>query len=270
MGYKKLTNEQEKQLVEEYKAGATVTSLTQKYGYKTKKSVLDKINKYYPEEKKAIIQEAKNNRKGYNIDLSKINSEFNAYFIGLLLTDGYISNNRAQIGLDLSDEDCIKFLAEVINIKYNFYSNQTKGRYRLLIEGEEYKKTVERYGLVPSKTYNLKPPILFKEEEKFIPYIIRGIIDGDGTVSKTSYGAPQFRIVTQSEYFKDWLLEVLEEKMYMKDISATKNINNCWTIGSAEKDNILKLIILSYNKPFGMNRKYEELRKTFRDYNGCV
>lgn len=25
---------------------------------------------------------------------------------------------------------------------------------------------------------------------------------------------------------------------------------------------------MSYNKPFGMERKYQELRKTFRDYNG--
>ena len=31
--------------------------------------------------------------------------------------------------------------------------------------------------------------------------------------------------------------------------------------------NILKLIALVYNKPFGMNRKYNNLRKTFRDYN---
>ena len=30
---------------------------------------------------------------------------------------------------------------------------------------------------------------------------------------------------------------------------------------------ILKLIALVYNKPFGMNRKYNNLRKTFRDYN---
>lgn len=29
-----------------------------------------------------------------------------------------------------------------------------------------------------------------KEEEKFIPYIIRGIIDGDGSIIKSSYGAP--------------------------------------------------------------------------------
>lgn len=30
---------------------------------------------------------------------------------------------------------------------------------------------------------------------------------------------------------------------------------------------LLKLIALVYNKPFGMNRKYNNLRKTFRDYN---
>lgn len=270
MGYKKLTNEQEKILVEEYKAGATVSSLMKKYGYKTKKSITDKVKKYYPEEKDSIIKEAKNNRKNYNIDLSEINSEFNAYLIGLLLTDGYVNSNRAQIGIDLIDEDCIKFLSSTMNINYNFYSNNTKGRFRLLIEGEQYKKQVERYGLTSNKTYNLQAPKLYEREEKFIPYIIRGIIDGDGTMTPTSYGAPQFRIVTQSKDFKNWLILMLENKMFMKDISCSQNKNGLWSLGSAEKNNIEKLIVLSYNKPFGMNRKYEELRRTFRDYNKCI
>ena len=36
MGYKKLSEKQELQLVEEYKQGASVTDLMNKYGYKTK------------------------------------------------------------------------------------------------------------------------------------------------------------------------------------------------------------------------------------------
>ena len=37
MGYKKLSQEQELQLIEEYKKGTPVQELMAKYGYKTKK-----------------------------------------------------------------------------------------------------------------------------------------------------------------------------------------------------------------------------------------
>ena len=59
---------------------------------------------------------------------------------------------------------------------------------------------------------------------------------------------------------------MLENQMYMADIHIYQK-ENLYEIGTAEKTNLLKLIALSYNKPFGMNRKYQQLRKTFRDYN---
>lgn len=132
---------------------------------------------------------------------------------------------------------------------------------------------LQRYGVVKNKTFTSEGPQLLPEEEKFIPYIIRGIIDGDGTVSPTSYGAPQFFIYTASEKFADWLVYILENKMYMIDIHKNFQINEyngLWKIGSANHNNILKLITLSYDKPFGMERKYKEIRKTFNDYNNSA
>ena len=42
MGYKKLSHEQELQLVQEYINGTNVNVLMDKYGFKTKKSITDK------------------------------------------------------------------------------------------------------------------------------------------------------------------------------------------------------------------------------------
>ena len=53
----------------------------------------------------------------------------------------------------------------------------------------------------------------------------------------------------------------------MDDISIRVNGEGLYRIETANQYNILKLIALVYNKPFGMNRKYTNLRKTFRDYN---
>ena len=193
--------------------------------------------------------------------------------MGLLLTDGYITSRGYDVGLDLTDEDCIAFLSEGIGKNYTRIEatkENRKTRYRLILTEKELVSNLKRYGVVQNKSLSLTGPDLLPEEEKFIPYLIRGIIDGDGTVSPTSYGAPQFAIYTASEKFADWLVSILENKMYMTDIHKNfqeNKYNGLWRVGTANHNNILKLITLSYDKPFGMERKYKEIRKTFNDYN---
>lgn len=146
-------------------------------------------------------------------------------------------------------------------------------RHRLLLTDKELVNQLSKYGVVPNKSLTLDSINLSLDEEKFIPYIIRGIIDGDGNVSPTSYGAPSFRIYSASEKFIDWVKYILENKMYMIDIHkefSQNERNGIWKVSSANSDNILKLITLSYDKPFGMERKYKKLRQTFNDYNNSA
>lgn len=268
MGYKKLSKEQEIQLVEEYKQGTPVIELINKYGYKTKKSIMDKVKKYYPENYEEIIKEAQDNRRGYIYSLEKLTSPFDAYLIGLLLTDGYVLSDRDGLGLDMTDEDVINFVSKTIGTNYKSYNDGIhKIRYRVLITIPGISKQVERFGIIPNKSNILPTPKLLNEEKQFLPYIIRGIIDGDGCVSKTSYGGAQFYICTMSKDFAIWIAEVLKNNFFMDDIAIRTSENGLYRIETANQYNILKLIAIVYNKPFGMNRKYNYLRKTFRDYN---
>lgn len=272
MGYKKLSKEQELQLVEEYKQGTPVIELMAKYGFKTKKSITDKVKKYYGENYKEIIKQAQDNRKGYTYSLKEITSPFDAYLIGLIMTDGYVLSDRDGLGLDMTDEDVIKFVASTIGTNYKTYIEEgRKNRYRVLINVQGISKEVERFGIVPKKSKIIEKPKLLDKERQYLPYIIRGIIDGDGCVSKTSYGGAQFYICSMSEQFIDWIIEVLEKDFFMTDIHKRQNVETgIWRVETSNQYNILKLIALVYNKPFGMNRKYNELRKTFRDYNKDV
>ena len=268
MGYKKLSKEQELQLVEEYRKGTPVVELMAKYGYKTKKSITDKVKKYYPDEYESIIKEAQSGRRGYTYSLSELTSPFDAYLVGLLLTDGYVLSDRDGLGLDMTDEDVIAFVANTIGTKYTSYDIENKKtHYRILITIPGISAEVERFGIVPRKSNVVPEPQLAEKERKFLPYIIRGIIDGDGSVAKTSYGGSQFFIVTKSEVFANWIKKVLENDFFMEDISIRISSEGLYRIETANQYNILKLIALVYNKPFGMNRKYNNLRKTFRDYN---
>ena len=269
MGAKTLSIEQEKQLVQEYINGASVQSLMKKYNFKTNKSITDKVKKYYPNSYKELLEQAHNNRKDYNYTLEKIKSEFDAYYLGLLLTDGYITTRNTDVGIDLTDKDCIEFLSKSIGKEYKEYNNREGclPRYRFLLSDIKLVENLKRFGIVPNKSLTLQPPQLLPEEEKFIPYIIRGIIDGDGCVSPTSYGSAQFYICSMSKDFIDWLKFILENRMYMIDMHIQQSTNKIWRIETAYQPNIYKLISMSYNKPFGMMRKYNLLRQTFRDYN---
>lgn len=258
-------------MVEEYRKGAPVNELLNKYGYKTKKSVIDKVKKYYPNNYKEIIEEARDNRRGYTYSIKEIKNPFDAYFIGLLLTDGYLLSDRDGVGLDMTDEDVISFITKTIGTTYKTYENPgKKPKHRVLITRPGITAELERFGIIHNKSLKIPAPNLKEEEKKFLPFIIRGIIDGDGTVSKTSYGGAQFHIVTMSLEFANWIKNILENNFFMDNIRISKNEKGLYCIESANQYNILKLIALVYNKPFGMLRKYNLLRKTFRDYNKDV
>ena len=85
--------------------------------------------------------------------------------------------------------------------------------YRLLLSDKELITNVRRFGIIEHKTDIIPTPSLLPEEEKYIPYIIRGIIDGDGNfdVRNNTIG---MRIVTKSKAFAEWIKFVLEEKMF--------------------------------------------------------
>lgn len=269
MGIKKISDEEEKTMVAEYIQGSSVSVLMQKYGFKSKKSITDKLKKHYPSEYKDLMIIAKNNRKNYHIDFEKINSEFNAYFIGLMITDGYIIDEN-RFGIDLTDRDCIEFISKITNRGYKEYSSSKNiglPRYRIVFSDNDQIKNLKRFGVLPLKSLTLCPPRLLEEEIKFIPYIIRGIIDGNGCIYKTAGGSAAFYICTMSYDFAIWIKNILENNLFMKDISITKGNDGIWLIGTALQSNIFKLIVLVYDKPYGMSRKYLKLRETFRDYN---
>lgn len=223
MGYIKLSKEQELQLIEDYRNGMPVEQVREKYGFKTRKSVTDKIKKYYPDKYEAIIKENHEKIKGYSFTFDKISSEFDAYLLGLWLTDGYITTRGTDIGIDLIDEDCISFISKIIGKSYQTYNYKTPissgVKYRLILSfGKEIEK-LKRFGLVKNKSLILKKPLLNQDEEIFIPYIIRGIIDGDGSILQTSYGAPLIEISSASKEFIEWIKEMLEKKLFLRNIN---------------------------------------------------
>lgn len=267
MGCKKLSDEQEKQMIELYRQGASVSKLQKQFGYKTKKSILDKVRKYCnnPDE---VIKEARNNRKQYSINLEKIDSAFNAYFIGLMLTDGYIKDKNS-FGIQLTDEDAIKFISEATGQQYHKYEQEDghKPAYRIIFYDSDQVELLKRYSITARKSHTVRGFDLTKEEEQYLPFLIRGIIDGDGCIHKTTKGSAAFYVVSMSKDFILWLKEIFEQRFFMADMHISQSKAGLWKVETSLQVNLFKLMAIVYPFPYGMSRKYNALREMFRDYN---
>lgn len=271
MGAAKYSVEQEKQIVAEYISGVSVDVLCKKYKYKGKKSIIDKVKKYHPDDYEEVIETARQNRVDWKYSIDKIQSDFDAYLIGLLLTDGYVYEHG--VGIDLIDEDCISFIAKQVKVNYKTYEGQEhndgyqrNNRYRVLINNKKLIEQVARFGIVTNKTLNLRPPQLLEEEYQYLPYIIRGIIDGDGCVyENSSNGKINIYILTASKDFADWLVKVLKERLFLQGVSlnnkkpAKDGEATLYKVEIFRERDIKKIMALVYDEPFGMNRKFAKI-----------
>lgn len=257
-----ISRKEEMEIIEHYKNGKSTIEIAEMYGFKSKKSILDKLNKHNIERRKSY--EILQNSKSYkDFSLKNIDSPEKAYIIGLLITDGYVIENRNYFGIDLTDEDAIKFIADYINIKYTIIPPKGKAvlnKYRIVVYGENYIEQLIRYGITGNKTFTTNGCKLDKNEKKYLPYIIRGVIDGDGWIRKDGN---EFFISSASEAFIYWCKDVLVSLGFcnIKVKFIKNNQKGIYLIRSSLKENLELLKKEIYDKPFGMGRKYYRLHK---------
>lgn len=122
------------------------------------------------------------------------------------------------------------------------------------------KKLIEqitRFGVVERKTKILQQPSLYNDEIKYLSSLFKGIIDGDGWVSKDG---KQFFISSASNGFIKWCKNILENNFHMFDLRIIEK-NNFYILRSAKKQNIAILKEKIYNNSIGMVRKYNRIHQ---------
>lgn len=243
-----------------YEQGYSSNEISKMYGYKTRNSVLQKLDRLGI--KRRSCNEIRIKEKSYfNFNMNEIDTEEKAYFLGLLITDGYINKERGYIGIDLTDEDAIQFLVGYINAEYSVIPPKGKAKltkYRIILYGRELCNSVDRLGVIYKKTYYTKGPNLNKDELCYLNYILRGIIDGDGWIRKDG---KEFFICSASREFIKWIQAAMLS-IGFEDINISflpNNYNGIYLIRTASYYNLELLRNNVYNKPFGMMRKYNRL-----------
>ena len=128
-----------------------------------------------------------------------INTEEKAYFLGWMLSDGYVikpKNKSYVIAIDLQvgDKYILEKFKEVISLdksaplldqvrKCGSANHRKKETYqsRLAFRSNKMAYDLFKYGIIPHKSHLIRFP--FNVDQGMIHHVIRGIFDGDGCIS---------------------------------------------------------------------------------------
>lgn len=277
------------EMIELYKNGSSTSEIAKLSGFKTAKSVGDKL-------KKAGVtlrtsKEAHALNKGYSDEMFQtLDAEWKAYFLGLLLTDGWITSRIANttdyeiVGYSSTDKDVVEFISSCTGKNIQIVESHekvnpqggkhmTKNEYRIILNSKQIATDLARLGVVPNKSLILQGPNLNKNEYRYLSSIMKGIIDGDGTLGVWEKQPERiyFRIASASESFIDWCIWALEV-LGMRNLNKRQIDTHFWEVNSGRKENIRILSQCIYSQPIGMMRKYNKIHNHFNKYikNYCA
>lgn len=135
-----------------------------------------------------------------------------AYVLGLMATDGYVqkTNNDAYIGLAIQDKEILDKIHELIGgrpIKiYNTNLGMSMAKWGFA--SKRVREELATYGIIPQKTFILKPPTKLPKEY-YIDYI-RGFFDGDGSINFIQQKNLRWQVCSASREMLEWIVEVLK------------------------------------------------------------
>lgn len=169
-------------------------------GLKVSKEVKSKISKENAHKRKF-------NDSYYSvIDFTKDINEYSSYVLGLLWTDGFLIKNRKTTGITILKDDMLE-INWIFDRVGNWYISD---RERV---GKKESRTLTGYNPIlldslttldfDKKSYYSPEKLFQLIPEKYLRYLIRGIIDGDGCfyLNKKQY---TYQLTISSTYEQDW------------------------------------------------------------------
>lgn len=250
------TKQQIKLLLNDFNSGIPIYKLVNKYGFN--KNVLAKI-----------INDNGDNTTPISFNnkvFSKIETEEQAYWLGFLYADGYISlnNNDVELSLKLLDAEHLnkfkKFLTSSSRIRLDFKTP----RCRFCVSNAEFKEDLIKLGCFPQKSLFLTFPSTNILQEKLYPAFIRGYFDGDGCLSHTYSDTKKKRFTVCTSFigtkeFCKSLENILNKKeIYFSWYHNKNHADNIWSIKCNKKCSVKLLNYLYENANIYLERKYSK------------
>jgi intein-encoded DNA endonuclease-like protein len=204
------------------------------------------------------------------------NNSKGAYFLGWMYSDGNIrkeirTKNSYIVKLKIiaTDEKVLNNFSNITKWSITYESNKKYVTMRKT--NEELGESLLHYGLLPRKSYEnsllLKLP---KINEEYIPYFLRGFLEGDGYVTMNSKNIMIVGLCGVNLNLFNQIQEYLNKQNIESKIYFKKNSHKGIYVLKIQKKldayNFLKLI---YNDQLDMvlERKYIKIKTYFELYN---
>lgn len=184
-----------------------------------------------------------------------IDTEEKAYFLGLIITDGCIHNTKGRqslIAVTLQDRD--KYILEKFKDEINSNKKITsdgRGCSSINILSNNLVKSLRRYGVTENKSLHTILPTNIPRH--LYPHLIRGILDGDGSIS--FYARPNrkchvkaIRFCQGNEKFLKDMVDLLYQECEIEKINTYKEKDSLWSIAYRKNDSMIKIINYIYNE----------------------
>ena len=183
----------------------------------------------------------------YKLDINSfdtLETEQQAYFLGLLYADGNLGKDSNSITLAQAEnnkEIVYKFRDFLKSDKPIYINERSKKNpkwqdtHAFTVHCEKLYKDLQNLGLIPNKTLILTYPTCIPEH--LHRHFIRGFFDGDGTIGKT-----MMQIDTTPEFLEGLQSILVEQAGVNKNsIYICKNKTNCGKIGYGGRLNLQKI-----------------------------
>lgn len=142
-----------------------------------------------------------------------IDSEFKAYFLGFVQTDGYLSRKYVGFSLNAKDRHILEEFEKHFGGKVsdrvrntNFKNDSQLSEWRL--NSVEFVKDLNALGIPCGKKARRIKPI--KMSAALERHYIRGLVDGDGSLSVNAAGVPYLGFTTDSIVMKRYFRKFLQ------------------------------------------------------------
>lgn len=221
-------------------------------------------------------------QKKYSLNehyFDEINIPEKAYILGFIYSDGCVSDKGFQIALQEKDKEILEKIKIELNsnsplvyVKEKFYNKKTKSgylcqpQYMLRINSTYLRDKLIDHGAFKRKTDKIEFP--YWMNENLIPHFIRGMIDGDGCISRQGRKENKSGIIitlVSNKKFIEQLSEYLHNKGWNNSIrKSSKTSNVAYTLYMYKKSHIKEFLDWIYkDSTIHLQRKYDRYYSYF-------
>ena len=229
--------------------------------------------------RRSIPSRSKYGTRKYFVDESffdKIDTEEKAYVLGFLTADGCISlsgrANRIIWKINKKDIDVLKKIKTCMKSEHKIYYRRTETSEMCILEinSKRIISSLKKLGITKKKTFTVKP--CTKIKYNLLKHYYRGLIDGDGCLSKCNYHKNR-------NIYSEWQIGLTGNKYIIsgfkgfvyRNLKIGNKINiysdrNSYGIKYSAKSDTRKIANLLYkNTSIYLNRKKKLADKLLKD-----